>query len=73
MNVGMVKLEILKELERVCIVLKPLEADGEFEADPSHAEVVGLPLGDSDKAIIIGELIARCVVSLHPTSSNACE
>lgn len=41
MNVGEVKQEILKELESVCIVHKPLEPDGEFEADPSHAESWG--------------------------------
>ena len=40
-------------------------ADG-FEADPSHAEIVGLPPGDSDEAALLGDLIAECVVAMHP-------
>ena len=48
------------------IVHEPLEADEVFEADPSHAEIIGLPLGESDLAILVGDLISQCVIAMHP-------
>ena len=39
----------------------PLAAMDGFEADPSHSEFTGLPPADSDKAMLIGDLIADCV------------
>ncbi len=38
----------------------------DFPADPSHAEVLGLPPGDSDQAQLVGDLISRCVTDMHP-------
>ncbi|MXZ55380.1 MAG: hypothetical protein F4227_08790 [Gammaproteobacteria bacterium] len=67
MNIGTVTREIAKERDSVRIVHKPLEPKGGFEADPSHAEISGLPPGNSDEAMLIGDLIAQCIVSDHPT------
>ncbi|MCY4426047.1 MAG: hypothetical protein OXC05_03315 [Halieaceae bacterium] len=39
----------------------PLAATHQFEADPSHAEITGLPLIDSDEAMLIGDLISACI------------
>lgn len=66
LNVGDVRTEISNELSGVRIVHKPLDAEGEFDADPSHSEMTNLPPGDSDQAMLIGDLIADCVVSMHP-------
>lgn len=66
MNVGTILREVAEELETLRIVHDPLEAMGEFEADPSHAEITGLPPGDSDQAILVGDLIAECVIEMHP-------
>ena len=66
MNVGTILREVAEELETLQIVHDPLEATGEFEADPSHAEITGLPPGDSDQAILVGDLIAQCVINMHP-------
>ena len=66
MNVGTIMREVAAELETLQIVHDPLEATGEFEADPSHAEITGLPPGDSDQAILVGDLIAECVIEMHP-------
>lgn len=46
---------------------KPLTRTAEFEADPSHAEITGLPPSDSDEAMLVGDLIAECVIPpLYP-------
>ena len=42
----------------------PLAATGQFAADPSHAEITGLPPTESDEAMLVGDLIAGCVK--HP-------
>ncbi|MDE0508763.1 MAG: hypothetical protein OXI17_09035 [Gammaproteobacteria bacterium] len=65
-NVGKVRSEVVQELETLRIVHDPLEAMGGHEADPSHAEITGLPPGDSDQALLIGDLIAECVSATHP-------
>ena len=45
----------------------PLPSTDEFEADPSHSEITGVPLRDSDEAIVIGDVIAECVMyPLYP-------
>ena len=66
MQVGTVRRRVAGELDTLRIVHDPLEAEEGFEADPSHAEIVGLPVGDSDQAALVGDLIAECVVDMHP-------
>lgn len=66
LNVGAVCEQLANELETLGIVQSPVEAEGELEADPSHSEIVGLPPGNSDQAAMIGDLIAECVIALHP-------
>ena len=34
--------------------------------DPSHSQITGLPPGDSDQALLVGDLIAECVTEMHP-------
>lgn len=45
---------------------RPLDADGQWPADPSHAEVGGLPPMGADDMVLVGDLIAKCVQRLHP-------
>ena len=66
LNVGTVVQHVAGELETLQIVHDPLAATGEFEADPSHAEFTGLPPGDSHQAMLVGDLIAECVIEMHP-------
>ena len=66
MNVGTVIREVAEELDSLRIVEDPLEATDSFDADPSHAEITGLPPGDSDYALLVGDLIAECVIEMHP-------
>ena len=68
MNVGNVRRRVADELDALRIVHDPLDAEGGFEADPSHAEIIGLPPGGSDEALLIGDLIAECVVDMHPAT-----
>ncbi len=66
MNIGEVRSKVAQELDTLGIVHCPLEATADHEADPSHAEIAGLPPGDSDQALLIGDLIAECVSTTHP-------
>ena len=65
LNAGQVKRHVSEELEAMQIVHWPLEAEGAYPADPSHAEITGLPPGDSDHAALVGDMIAQCVIRLH--------
>lgn len=56
MNVGMVKCKVAEELDTLRIVSDPLPARGGFDADHSHAAIIGLPQGDSDQGALIGDL-----------------
>lgn len=66
MNVGTILRDVSQDSETLRIVHDPLEATGEFETDPSHAEITGLPPADSDQAILVGDLIAERVIEMHP-------
>jgi len=66
MNVGKIMSEVAAELDTLHIVHDPLEATEEFDADPSHAEIRGLPPGAADHAAVGGDPIVECVVDMHP-------
>ena len=66
LNVGDTKRHISRQLSSLRIVHRPLGADGEFAADPTHSEIEGLPPGDSEQAALIGDMIAECVQRTHP-------
>ena len=77
LNVGETKRHVLESAEEtgaaagIGIAAAPLNPIDEFEADPSHAEVTGLPPHDSDEALFIGDLIAECVLyPLYPAKSD---
>ena len=66
MNVGTVMRQVAEELDSLRIVHDPLDAEEDFDADPSHSKLIGLPPGDSDHAVLLGDLIADCVIAMHP-------
>lgn len=71
LNVGETKRYVSESVEELGtelgIIEAPLPPSDEFEADPSHTEIIGLPSGESDEAMLIGDLIADCVIPpLHP-------
>ena len=68
LNVGTVLQNIASELDSPQFVRKPLAETIEFEADPSHCELAGLPSREEDeiKAAEIGDIIANCVAAVHP-------
>ena len=45
---------------------RPLDADGQWPADPSHSEVSGFPPTGADQMVSVDDLIAKCVRRLHP-------
>ena len=71
LNVGETKQYVSESVEELGaelgIIEAPLPPSDGFEADPSHAEIIGLPSGESDEAMLIGDLIAGCIIPpLHP-------
>jgi hypothetical protein len=65
LNVGATKHYVRNELEGLRFIHAPLAAEGEYEADPSHSEIVGLPSGNSPQAALIGDMIAECIKAIH--------
>ena len=66
MNVGAIIHQVATELDSLRIIHDPLEATDIFDADPSHAEITGLPPGGSDHAVLVGDLIVECIIAMHP-------
>lgn len=66
LDVGATLRRVSEELDSVRMLHDPLETADGFDADPSHAQIVGMPPSDSDQAALVGDLIAECVVDMHP-------
>lgn len=66
LNVGITKHYVRNELKSLRFIHTPLPAEGDYEADPSHSEIVGLPPGNSPQAALIGDMIAECIEAIHP-------
>ena len=65
LNVGRTKEYVHGELADLRFLHDPLPADGEFEADPFHSGITGLPAADSPEAELVGDMIAECVTAVH--------
>ena len=65
LNVGTTKQHLKEQLSDIRFVHKPLNAISNHEADPSHSEIVGLPELDSPQGALIGDMIAKCVETMH--------
>lgn len=67
LNVGETKRHVLESAKEAGILASlnffeaPLASTAEFDADCSHAEITGLPRGDTDEAMLVGDLIAECI------------
>lgn len=66
LNVGVTKQHVLKHTA-LNFIHKPLPAEGNYEAGPSHSELAGLPPRDTLAAAMLGDMIAECVENAHPT------
>lgn len=66
LNVGKTREHLGNRLEQLRFISVPLPADEKFEADPSHSEIIGLPPKDSPESELIGDMIAECVIEIHP-------
>ncbi len=63
LNVGTTKKKLVGELESISFKHQP------FDDDPSHSEVIGLPLGETPEAELIGDMIAQTVTAVYPTAN----
>lgn len=70
LHVDRTKQYVGDQLVGVRFVRKPLAADEDYEADPSHSEIVGLPPRDSSLGALIGDMIAECVGGIYPACNN---
>lgn len=70
LNVGATKRHVGSLLETLGFILKPLDADDDHEADPSHSEIIGLPPQGSPDAAKIGDMIAESVTAVHPAFAD---
>ena len=66
LNVGATKVQVGQMLNDLRFIHMPLAADENYAADPSHSEIMGLPAKDSPEAELIGDMIAECVIEIHP-------
>ena len=71
LNVGTTLRQISGELSAIRVVRSPLDAEGSFEADPSHSEVLGLPSRDTAEAEMIGDMLAECIERVHSGTSGS--
>ena len=67
LNVGNTKRHVSRQFSPLRFVNIPLSAIDQFDADPSHSEIEGLPSGDTIQAALIGDMIAECVQRTYPT------
>ena len=66
LNVGRVKMHVRSELDTLRLLHDPSPPTEEYEADPSHSEVTGLPTAGSPESELIGDMIAQCIEAVHP-------
>ena len=66
LNTGATKQYLRSELDPLHFVHSPLVPEGDYNADPSHSEMVGLPLAESPDAELIGDMIAECISAIYP-------
>ena len=67
LNVGEIKRFLSEELPDLRIIHTPLDAEGNFLADPSHSEITGLPSNNPEQSDLVAQVIVReCVCDLHP-------
>ncbi len=67
LNVGFTLEHVSDSVPDIRFVHSPSPPKGQYPADPSHSDIVGLPLLESPESELIGDLIAECVIELHPT------
>ena len=71
-NVGQTCRLIGNLLPEIQFVHSPAPPNERYPADPSHSEILGLPSpADRDMALLIGDMIAQCILNLHPARAIA--
>lgn len=66
LNIADAKRHVQSRLTTLRFIHVPLAVEGKYQPDPSHAEITGLPPGDSPEAALIGDMIAECIETVHP-------
>ena len=66
LSVGQTTRHLHSELDGIRFVHCPLDQEGCHDADPSHSGIMGLPLVGSERAELIGDLMAECVGDVFP-------
>ena len=71
LNVGATRQYIRSELTTLRFVHSPSPATDRYPADPAHSSILGLPpADDADLALLIGDMIALQVKTIHPAAAG---
>lgn len=72
LNVGEARRLVGNLLPEIRFVHLPAPANERYPADPSHSEILGLPPPtDTDMALLIGDMIAQCVLNTYPATMTS--
>lgn len=66
LNVGTLLENLRVEQPLLDVVRDPLPATADYEEDPSHSLITGLPDALDERAGLIGDMIACCVEKTYP-------
>lgn len=66
LNVGDAKQYVGPRCPTLDFISTPRDATVRYEADPSHGDIIGLPPHASPQARLVGDMIAECILALHP-------
>lgn len=69
LNIGKTRRHLLDEEADISFVEDPLDKDGEFDADPSHCLICGIPHDPPERKQALQDMIAETIVALHPANS----
>lgn len=66
LNVGATCDLIAANGRAVTVIHDPLEEEGEYSEDPSHALMTNIPSTDDPERELIGDLICQCILQVFP-------
>lgn len=70
LNVGNTRSHVLEKTNNehnLTVIKDPLEEESNFEEDPSHALMKGVPSIDDIHGEFVGDLIAECIIDHYPS------
>lgn len=71
-HIATLKRELLRSVSaHIDVVARPLEDEGKHLADPSHAELLGMPQENTPEGELLRDLVALCANDILPAVSSS--